>query len=202
MLKVLYEDNHIIAAFKPARVLSQGDKTGDADMLSEVKKYLKEKYKKSGNVFVGLLHRLDRPVSGVMLFAKTSKGASRLSEQFRNREVQKMYHALVVGRPQNPFGNIVSQVEGQAAVLHYQLIKPGKQYSLLKISIEVGNYHQIRVQLSGTGWPIVGDGKYGGEKWAHKGSIALCATGLSFTAATVDKRVDLAIDIPPELLDN
>jgi len=202
MLKVLYEDNHIIAAFKPARVLSQGDKTGDADMLSEVKKYLKEKYKKSGNVFVGLLHRLDRPVSGVMLFAKTSKGASRLSEQFRNREVQKMYHALVVGRPQNPSGTIVSQVEGQAAVLHYQLIKPGKQYSLLKISIEGGKYHQIRVQLSGAGWPIVGDGKYGGEKWAHKGSIALCATGLSFTAATVDKRVDLAIDIPPELLDN
>src|SRR3989338_10432173 len=100
-LKVLYEDNHIIAVVKPAGILSQEDKTGDVNMIDEVKRYLKEKYKKPGNVFLGLLHRLDRPVSGIMLFAKTSKGASRLSEQFRNREVKKMYHALVVGRPQN-----------------------------------------------------------------------------------------------------
>src|SRR5438552_16771717 len=98
-IEVLYEDNHIIAVVKPAGVLSQGDKTGDLNMLDEVKKYLKEKYKKPGNVFVGLLHRLDRPVSGIMLFAKTSKGASRLSEQFRNRTIEKTYHAVVCGRP-------------------------------------------------------------------------------------------------------
>src|SRR3989344_9704223 len=96
-IKVLYEDNHIIAVFKPAGVLSQGDKTGDASLLDEVKMYLKEKYKKPGNVFAGLLHRLDRPVCGVMLFAKTSKGASRLSQQFRNHEIVKKYQAIVVG---------------------------------------------------------------------------------------------------------
>src|SRR3989338_558546 len=97
-IKVVYEDNHLIAAVKPAGVLAQSDKTGDSSMLDEVRKYVKEKYRKPGNAYIGLLHRLDRPVSGIMLFAKTSKGASRLSEQFRNHEVEKIYHALVVGK--------------------------------------------------------------------------------------------------------
>src|SRR3990167_11089210 len=131
MLKVLYEDNHLIAVFKPAGVLSQGDKTGDISIFEEVKKYLKEKYKKPGNVFLGLVHRLDRPVSGVMLFAKTSKGASRLSEQFRNREVAKTYHALVAGHPQKSHGTLVNG----DMVLHYQVLRKGT-YSLLKVHIE------------------------------------------------------------------
>ena len=197
MLEVLYEDNHIIAVVKPAGVLSQGDKTGDVSMLEEVKKYLKEKYKKPGNVFVGLLHRLDRPVSGIMLFAKTSKGASRLSEQFRNRKVEKTYHALVFGNPKEKRGTLING----DMVLHYQVEREG-EYSLLKIQIEGGKHHQIRIQLSKAGMPIVGDVKHGGPVWSDKKAIALCATGISFTPATVDKMVDLSIAIPVWTLDN
>ncbi len=198
MLKVLYEDNHIIAVVKPAGILSQGDRTGDESMLEMVKAYLKEKYKKPGNVFVGLLHRLDRPVQGIMLFAKTSKGASRLSEQFRNRQVEKTYHVLVSVKPKQQQGTLVND----DMVLHYQAIKPIGKYFLLKVQIEGGKYHQIRQQLSRAGMPIVGDVKYGGQIWNNPKAIALCATGISFVAATVDKRVDLEIEIPLELGDN
>ncbi|MDO8483054.1 MAG: RNA pseudouridine synthase [bacterium] len=229
-MKILYEDNHLIAAVKPAGVLSQGDKTGDADMLTEVKKYLKEKYKKPGSAFVGLLHRLDRPVSGIMLFAKTSKGASRLSEQFRNREVDKTYHALVTGKPSAQKGVLQNKLgkdeklkkakeydDGDEARLYYEVIKSGKPfdsaqggYSLLRITIEGGKFHQIRAQLSLAGLPIVGDVKYlpagrqARAEWendlpAQAGkSIALCATGLSFKKATEDEMVDLVIQIPEE----
>ncbi|MFA6486687.1 MAG: pseudouridine synthase, partial [Candidatus Magasanikbacteria bacterium] len=107
-LKVLYEDNHLIAVFKPAGVLVQGDKTGDKCLMDDVKEYLKTKYQKPGNVFLGLLHRLDRPVSGVILFAKTSKGASRLSEQIREHQVSKIYHALVEGEPKKPKTTLVN----------------------------------------------------------------------------------------------
>src|SRR5947209_2788650 len=109
-MEVLYEDNHIIAVVKPAGVLSQGDITGKLSIFDEVKKYLKEKYNKPGNVFLGLVYRLDRPVAGIMLFAKTSKGASRLSEQFRNHTIQKTYHAIVVGKPKEERGNLKEKV--------------------------------------------------------------------------------------------
>ena len=109
-IKVLYEDNHIIAVYKPSGVLSQGDRTGDLSIMDDVKKYLKDKYKKPGNVFLGLVHRLDKPVSGIVLFGKTSKGASRLSEQFRNHTIQKTYHGIVVGRPKENKGVIKEQV--------------------------------------------------------------------------------------------
>ncbi|MBI5222604.1 MAG: RNA pseudouridine synthase [Candidatus Magasanikbacteria bacterium] len=109
--RVLYEDNHLIAVFKPAGVLIQGDKTGDKCLMDDVKKYLKKKYKKPGNVFLGLMHRLDRPVSGIVLFAKTSKGASRLSEQFRNHSVRKIYHTLVEGKLKNKSGTLVSYLK-------------------------------------------------------------------------------------------
>src|SRR3989442_810433 len=112
-LQVLYEDNHIIAVVKPAGVLAQGDKTGDPNMLDELKNYLKQKYQKQGNVFVGLVHRLDRPVSGIMLFAKTSKGASRLSEQLRAHRIQKIYHAVVMGAPKEKRGTLVNILEKQ-----------------------------------------------------------------------------------------
>lgn len=198
MLNVLFEDNHIIAAVKPAGVLAQGDKTGDDSMLEEVRKYLKDKYKKPGNVFVGLLHRLDRPVSGIMLFAKTSKGASRLSEQFRNREIDKTYHALVAGKPKQKQGTLING----DMVLHYQVEKAGT-YSLLKIQIEGGKYHQIRIQLSKAGWPIVGDVKHlpAGRQvadimWHDAKAIALAATGLSFQKATEDEKINLTIDLP------
>lgn len=195
-LEILYEDNHIIAAVKPAGVLSQGDKTGDVSMLEEVRAYLKKKYHKPGNVFVGLLHRLDRPVSGIMIFAKTSKGASRLSEQFRNREVEKTYHTLVMGQPKKH-----DTLVNDDMVLHYKLVKPGK-YPLLQVQIEGGKYHQIRQQLSKAKMPIVGDVKYGGPAWDNPKAIALCATGISFAAATVDKQINLTIEIPSWSLDN
>ncbi len=136
-IKVLYEDNHLIAVFKPVGVLSQGDKTGDVSILDEVKKYLKEKYKKPGNVFLGLLHRLDRPVSGIILFAKTSKGASRLSEQFRNHTVEKTYHAIVIGKPKEnrgvltnflgkdeKLGKAKEYADGKESILYYEVINP------------------------------------------------------------------------------
>lgn len=212
-MKVLYEDNHLIAVVKPAGVLSQGDKTGDTSIFDEVKKYLKEKYQKSGNVFVGLLHRLDRPVSGIMLFAKTGKGASRLSEQFRNREVEKTYYAIVAGKPKNSKGILINSLDKRKtksekfkatvenskqneAVLYYEVVTSNDKYSLLKISIEGGKFHQIRAQLSSAGFPILGDIKYRGEKWDDSKSIALCATGLGFKTATGNKKISISVDLP------
>ncbi|OGZ64451.1 MAG: hypothetical protein A3A98_02985 [Candidatus Staskawiczbacteria bacterium RIFCSPLOWO2_01_FULL_40_39] len=210
-MQVLYEDNHIIAVVKPAGVLSQGDKTGDISIFDEIKKYLKEKYKKPGNVFLGLVHRLDRPVSGIMLFAKTSKGASRLSEQFRNREVKKMYHAIVCGNPGKNKGLLTHHVikdeklkkarkseKGEEANLYYEVIKSNGKYSLLKIKIDTGKFHQIRSQLSFAGFPILGDIKYKGEEWEGDKAIALRAAHITFKAATEERMVNLTIDVPEE----
>ena len=221
-ITVLYEDNHVIAVFKPAGVLSQGDlpagrQVKQDTMLERVKQYLKEKYKKPGNVFLGLIHRLDRPVSGIMLFAKTSKGASRLSEQFRNHTIEKTYQAIVIGRPQKKKGVLINTLgkdeklkkakqydDGQEVRLFYEVIASGSQYSLLKINIEGGKFHQIRAQLSLAGFPILGDVKYlpAGKQvahdWNNKKAIALCATNISFKAATEEKMVNVAIDVPKE----
>jgi 23S rRNA pseudouridine1911/1915/1917 synthase len=208
---VLYEDNHLIAVFKPAGVLAQADKTGDASIMDEVKTYLKEKYKKPGNVFLGLLHRLDRPVCGLILFAKTSKGASRLSEQFRNHQVQKAYQAIVAGKPAQQSGVLVNRLikdeklhkarekaDGAVARLFYEVLKSNGKYSLLKIRIEGGKFHQIRSQLSLAGLPILGDVKYKGEQWGDAHGIALCATELSFTPATSNENVKVVVEIPKE----
>lgn len=210
-INVLHEDNHTIAVFKPAGILAQGDKTGDASMLDEVKQYLKEKYHKPGNVFLGLLHRLDRPVCGIMLFAKTSKGASRLSEQFRNHQVEKTYQAIVIGKPAQNKGVLVNHLikdeklkkgrehaDGQEAKLFYEVIKSNGVRSLLKIKIEGGKFHQIRSQLSLAGLPILGDLKYGAKEPLLDKSIALCATGLSFMPATGSELAELVIDAPKE----
>ena len=218
-IKVLYEDNHVVAVVKPAGVLSQPAlATPKAllalqgpSMLEIVKQYLKEKYHKPGNVFLGLVHRLDRPVSGIMLFAKTSKGASRLSDQFRNQTVEKTYRAIVCGKPEKNNGILVNILgkdtktmkargfpDGKEAKLYYQVLKSHGNYSLLKIKIDGGKFHQIRSQLSLAGFPILGDVKYGGQGWPDSGAIALCATGLSFKAATEQKIIALSIEIPVE----
>ena len=186
MIKVLYEDNHIIAVYKPSGVLTQGDRSGDKCLMDDVKEYLKEKYKKAGNVFLGLVHRLDKPVSGIVLFGKTSKGASRLSEQFRNHTIQKTYHGIVVGKPKENKGVIKEQVnkisffaEGftnksdeellaeikkatktRTAELSYEVIKSNDKYSLLKILPKTGRFHQIRIQMLQMGCSILGDSKY------------------------------------------
>lgn len=177
--------------------------------MDEVKKYLKEKYHKPGNVFLGLLHRLDQPVFGIMLFAKTSKGASRLSEQFRQHAIEKTYYALVRGKPKKEKGLLVNLLgkdkklgkakeyeDGREVKLHYELITSNHAHSLLKITIEGGKFHQIRAQLSLAGLPIVGDVKYGGLPWHDQKAIALCAAGISFQKATEARMVNLQIDIP------
>ena len=179
-LNVIYEDNHIIVVEKPVNIPSQGDKTGDIDMLTIIKNYLKEKYNKPGNVYLGLIHRLDRPVGGVMVFAKTSKAAARLSEQVREKVFQKTYLVIVDGRMESPKGelkdyllknekNNLSKVvkEGtknaKLAILDYEELKynPEIDLSVLKINLHTGRHHQIRVQLSSRNHSIYGDQKYG-----------------------------------------
>ncbi|MFH1643375.1 MAG: RNA pseudouridine synthase [Patescibacteria group bacterium] len=213
-LNVLYEDNHLIAVEKPAGVLVQGDKTKDISLMDEVRGFLKNKYEKPGNVFLGLIHRLDRPVSGIVLFAKTSKGASRISEQFRNHDVEKIYHAVVKGKPQTIKGTLVDYLKKDKeknkvfliselkkgflrAELFYQVIFSNEKYSLLRIELKTGRSHQIRVQLSNIGCPIVGDIKYGGKALSDK-SICLSANQLSFKLATQEDRKDLKIMLPKE----
>lgn len=196
-LKVIYEDNHIIVVEKKPNIPSQSDKTGDIDMLTIVKEYIKEKYNKPGNVYLGLVHRLDRPVGGIMIFARTSKSASRLSNQVREKIFKKEYLAVVDGKPEPKSGtledylykderNNISKVvkkekkNAKLAKLDYELVKYNeiKNLSLLKINLHTGRHHQIRVQLSNFGHSIYGDQKYGkrgkGKQialWAYKLTI-------------------------------
>ncbi len=210
-LKTLYEDNHLIAVYKPAGILVQGDKSGDVSLMDEVKKYLKEKYQKPGNVFLGLVHRLDRNVDGIVLFAKTSKGASRLSEQFREHTVEKIYHAWVSGIPQSKketlvdflrhdqnqnYAQIADEGHGDRAELSYEVVKSEGDFSLLRIKLKTGRHHQIRAQLSHIGHPIVGDSKYGSKIQLPDQKIALTETSLSFTTATTDERHTVTLEIP------
>lgn len=186
-LKVIYEDNHIIVVEKPANIPSQGDKTGDLDMLTIIKAYLKEKYNKPGNVYLGLVHRLDRPVGGVMVFAKTSKAASRLSEQVREKVFKKKYLVIVNGKFEEKKGTLKDYLlknerlnksrvveEGtknsKYAELDYEVLKYDKEQnlSLLKINLHTGRHHQIRVQLSSRDHSIYGDAKYNGRGSARQ----------------------------------
>jgi len=213
MIKILYEDNHIIAVYKPAGVLTQGDRSGEPSLMDDVKEYLKEKYKKPGNVFLGLVHRLDKPVSGIVLFGKTSKGASRLSEQFRNHTIQKVYHGIVVGRPKESKGVLKEKVnkisffaEGftnksdeellaeikkatktRTAELSYEVVSKNEKYSLLIIFPKTGRFHQIRIQMQQMGCPILGDVKYGAPSPLPDKNIALAATAILFKTATLGR---------------
>ena len=208
ILKVLYEDNHLIAVYKPAGVLTQPDSSHEEDLMSAVKKYLKEKYRKPGNVFLGLVHRLDRPVFGIVLFAKTSKGASRLSEQFRNGAIEKIYHAVVEGKFPEKKGMLVNylgkDIKKKKAIaggekraeLSYEVIKSNDKYSLLKIRLHTGKFHQIRAQLSLAGFPITGDIKYGAKFSLPDRSIALCESSISFKLAAKDEIKKIEIPLP------
>ena len=195
-LNVIYEDNHIIVVEKMVNVPSQADKTGDLDMLTIIKQYLKEKYNKPGNVYLGLVHRLDRPVGGVMVFAKTSKAAARLSEQVRVKEFKKKYLVVVNGKMENKKGvledyllknekanmsKVVSKETKNAkyAALDYEVLKYNEEIdlSVLKINLHTGRHHQIRVQLSSRNHSIYGDQKYCGR--GHGKQIALWAYELT-----------------------
>lgn len=179
-LQVLYEDNHLIAVFKPAGVLVQGDSSGERCLMDYTRQWLMEKYSKPGRAFLGLVHRLDRPVCGVVIFAKTSKGASRLSAQIRSRSVRKVYWALAEGTP-SPSSQVLEQpIEGKPARLRFQVLDSYPQASLIEIELETGRKHQIRIQLSSLGHPILGDTKYGAKRqWGNNG-IALVAKRFEF----------------------
>jgi 23S rRNA pseudouridine1911/1915/1917 synthase len=211
-LDVLFEDNHCLAVDKPAGLLTMGDSSGDPTLVDAARDYLRRKYNKPGNVFVGVVHRLDRPVSGVVLFARTSKGASRLSEQFRLRTVEKTYHALVEGNVSPPEGilrdrlvkdrarNVVAVVDeddddGQDCVLAYRRLRKSGRLTLVEIRPETGRSHQIRVQLSNHGWPIAGDKKYG-SKIQVDGFIGLHAASLTFQHPTSKETITVSAEVP------
>ena len=198
-LNVLYEDNHIIVVEKPINVLSQSDSTKDLDLLSMVKSYVKEKYNKPGEAYIGLIHRLDRPVGGVMVFARTSKAAARLTKQFNEHSVVKKYLAIVHGKVEQsgtfkdkllklPNGNSIVDDKGKDAVLDYKLIKylEKEDLSLVDINLGSGRHHQIRVQFSSRGFPIVGDQRYGTQ---DKEQICLFSYYLEFVHPVKKEKV-------------
>ena len=190
-LNVLYEDNHVIVVEKPVNVLSQGDSTGDISLLDMVKTYVKEKYNKPGNVYIGLVHRLDRPVGGIMVFARTSKAAARLSKQIAECNFSKKYYAIVSGCLENDrdtfidylkkldSGNTVVSRDGKKAILSYRMIEYSKELdaSLVDITLETGRHHQIRVQFASRGHALLGDQRYGKQ---DKTQIALFSYELKF----------------------
>ena len=213
MAEILYEDNHIIAVYKRSSDLAQGDKTGDAPMDIEIKKYLAEKYKKTGEVFLGVVHRLDRPVSGVMLFARTSKALTRLNEMFRTKQVKKTYLAIVKERPPEEEATIThylkknetqnksyvydTEVKGsKEASLTYRLIGRSEKYYLLEVELHSGRHHQIRAQLAKMGCPVKGDLKYGFPRSNEDGGISLFARRLEFIHPVKKEPVTIIAHFP------
>ncbi len=201
-IKILFEDNHLLVAVKPPNILSQGDSTGDEDMLSILKRDIKIRYDKPGNVYLGLVHRLDRPVGGVMVFAKTSKAASRLSDSIRKGDFEKTYLAVVHGAPEkreatlihyllkDEAANVVTVVpessgEGKKAVLDYSVKASCGGLSLVEIELHTGRSHQIRVQLAAAGCPLYGDRKYGAAVNKDDGQLALWSAKLGLEHPTL-----------------
>lgn len=208
---VLYEDNHCLAVAKPAGWLTMGDATGDPSLLTVVKEYIKQKYAKPGDVFLGVVHRLDRPVSGVVLFARTSKAAARLSEQFRQGTVEKVYWAVVTGHRiphQGELRHVLRkdttrnlavvdpQGLGQPCVLTYLQRASSRSLRWLEVRPRTGRSHQIRAQLAASGWPIVGDRKYGSQQPFAPGAIALHARALTFRHPVRQERVTVECPLP------
>jgi len=212
-MNVLYEDNHLIALNKSCSEIVQGDKTGDKPLSEILKDWLKEKYNKPGRVFVGVTHRLDRPVSGVVLFAKTSKALSRFNEMFRTGQVKKTYWAIVKNRPQEPEGTLTHYLvrnekqnksyayntekpNSKKAVLSYQVIAHSERYSLLEIDLQTGRHHQIRCQLAQIGCPIKGDLKYGFDRSNPDGGISLHARKAVFLHPVSKENIEIIAPFP------
>lgn len=182
-VRLVYEDNHLVVVDKPAGLLSQGDATGDVCVVDVVAEWRRVAKQKPGAAWVGLIHRLDRPVRGLLLLALTSKAAERLSAAVRERRVDKRYRALVVGQPR--LGRYEGVVDERPAALTVERSEPvGAGFSRVELSLETGRKHQIRVQLSEAGHPIVGDVRHGGPAWSHPRAIALCAWRLGFEHPT------------------
>lgn len=212
-LLVLHEDNHIIIINKRAGDIVQGDKTGDKPLSDVVKEYIKEKYNKPGNVFLGTVHRLDRPTSGIVIFARTSKALERLNKMLREKSIKKTYFAVVKDKlkrkestlinflKKNPKNNkskaFPKEIDGsKKAILHYKVIKELTNYSLLEIDLETGRHHQIRCQLSTIGHPIKGDLKYGFARSNKNGSIHLHARKISFTHPVNKELIEVTAPLP------
>lgn len=207
MINVIYEDNHLIVVKKESNILVQSDETGDKDLLSLIKTYLKNKYNKPGNVYLGLVHRLDRPVGGIMVFAKTSKAASRLSEQVRNHSFEKTYYAVLCGKAadkgflvdklkKDTKSNIVKvSDDGKEAILSYRLVGYTDGLSLVKIDLKTGRSHQIRVQFSSRDLPLWGDQKYNKNSIPGQ-QIALFASSLSFYHPVTKEKLIFSLDLP------
>ena len=211
-LVILYEDNHIIVVYKFSGILSQSDSTKDLDMVSIVKTYLKDRYHKPGNVYLGLVHRLDRPVKGVMVFAKTSKAAARLSKQIRNGQMHKKYYAVVEGILKEKEGILENKIEkldnkkvlidslnGKEAKLEYKVIKEKDNLSLVDINLLTGRYHQIRLQFSSRNHPLYGDTLYGSK---YKGDLALISYSLSFIHPITKEKMCFEIKINSQIMTN
>lgn len=215
--RILYEDNHLIVVNKRAGEIVQGDKTGDEPLGETVKRYIKEKYQKPGEVFLGVVHRLDRPVSGVVVFARTSKALSRMNELFRERKTQKVYWAIVRNRPEEDQGTLINYLvkneaknksfvaeEGRAGALRswldYKLLATSDTYCLLEVTPHTGRHHQIRVQLSNMGCAIKGDLKYGAERSNTDGSICLHARRLSFLHPVKQEELTITAPVPEDTL--
>lgn len=218
-VEVIYEDNHLIAVNKKSGDIVQGDKTGDEPLSEKVKAFLKEKYNKPGNVFCGVIHRLDRPVSGVVLFAKTSKALSRMNELFRTRDVQKVYWALVKEKPKKDSDTLINYLvkdeknnrskavsaDNKNALkceLSYKLIASTDNFFLLEILPLTGRHHQIRVQLAAMGSPIKGDLKYGFARSNKDGSISLHARKLIFDHPVSGEKVEIVANPPDDAVWN
>ena len=214
-IEILYEDNHILGVFKPAGLLTQGDRTGDPTALELAKRHIKKRHRKPGAVFLGAVHRLDRPVSGVMVFARTSKAASRLSRSFHDRDVEKVYLAVVVGEMNEEAGELRGHLErahmrarlvvaattrSKEATLAFRVLARGDGMSLLEVTPRTGRHHQIRLQLSAAGHPIVGDLKYKAREPLLDRSIALHAATLRFPHPVREEAVTLTAappSVPP-----
>ena len=212
-MTVVYEDNHLIIVNKAASEIVQGDKTGDEPLSESLKRYLKEKYNKPGNVFLGVVHRLDRPVSGLVVFAKTSKALSRLNTMLAQGEVKKTYWAIVTARPPQEEGELIHYLVrneqqnksyaydrerqgSKQAILHYRLIATSDRYWLLEVDLKTGRHHQIRCQLSKMGCPIKGDLKYGAPRSNPDGSISLHARRIRFVHPVLKQSIDLTAPVP------
>ncbi len=214
-MTVVYEDNHIIIVLKKSGEIVQGDKTGDTPLVEIVKKFIKERHHKAGNVFLGVVHRLDRPVSGLVVFAKTSKALTRMSELFRDGRVNKSYWALTLNAPPKKKGVLFSwltrdeqrnksfahdhEVSGsKMAMLEYRVLATSGDYHLVEVDLLTGRHHQIRCQLSSVGCPIRGDVKYGAPQANPDGSISLLSHRLQFTHPVSGNKIDIVAPLPDD----
>ncbi|MBR6279655.1 MAG: RNA pseudouridine synthase [Bacteroidales bacterium] len=216
-MQVIYEDNHIIIVSKTVNEIVQGDKTGDETLIDKVKKYIKEKYNKPGEVFLGLTHRLDRPTSGIVIFARTSKALARLNAMFRDGEIHKTYWAITSNRPKEDEGTLEdflkkneklnksfiakeTDKEAKKAILNYKIISVSDRYYLWEINLLTGRHHQIRCQLANIGCPVKGDLKYGYPRSNPDGGLSLHARKVEFIHPVSKKEISVTAEVPNDKL--